>query len=825
MGVDYELLFHASPDPYLVLSPDPGFTILAVSEAYLRATLTHRESMIGRGLFEIFPDNPEEEGASGVANLRTSLLRALETRQKDTMAVQKYDIRRPEEDGGGFEERHWSPINTPVLDGEGTVRYLIHRVEDVTAFVHLSREAADNQDKRAVMEREIYLRAQEVQAANRRLELQERQMSALFNQLQRLDQDKSQFFASVTHELRTPLTLILGPVQRLLGEPNLGLAHDDRRDLVVIESNARLLLKHVNDLLEVARIEAGQANLLYRPVDLAALVRLLAQNFGSLAYQRALDFRVRTPASLVAEIDPDKFERVIMNLFSNAFKFAPENGVVEVELIEQESRAAMRVSDSGPGIPEDIREKIFDRFFQAPGEASHKQAGTGLGLSIAREFIGLHGGELECGCSTLGGAEFTLKVPLRAPEGVSLAEEIPLAAQWIAPPVTTSQAPAQESTSQSNLPLVLVVEDNDEMRHYIGRLLKSEYRVASARNGEEGLQMALDLSPILVLCDVMMPVKDGPTMVTQMRQHPQLSQTPVVMLTARSEEDMRVQLLELVAQDYLQKPFLAAELRARVGNLVRASLGRRALEAARADLADMSQQLKDSNQELEAFSYSVSHDLRAPLRAVKGFAEVLERKYAPLLDEKGQDYLARVQRAALRMSGLIDDFLGLSRVQRQAMSWGAVDLSSMAREVLTDLANAEPERRVTIHIQPGLVARGDSSLLRLMLDNLLGNAWKYSARREDAVVTFSSENGVFCISDNGAGFDMVYVDRLFKPFQRLHSDDEFQGTGVGLATVGRVIRRHGGKIWADSKVGEGTRLSFTLGVRASEERGNLATYL
>lgn len=225
-------------------------------------------------------------------------------------------------------------------------------------------------------------------------------------------------------------------------------------------------------------------------------------------------------------------------------------------------------------------------------------------------------------------------------------------------------------------------------------------------------------------------------------------------------------------------------------------------------------ELLAANKELESFAYSISHDLRAPLRGIDGFSHLLAEEYAERLDETGRGYLERVRRAAQRMGELIDDILELSRVTRQDMRRVTVDLSRIAAEVIEERARVEPDRKVEIAIAPGCTAQGDPQLLRVLMQNLLENAWKYTRRAEPARIAFDQETldgeTVFFVRDNGVGFDMQFAERLFTPFQRLHKPEEFEGTGIGLATVSRVTRRHGGRVWAESTLGKGTTLRFTL---------------
>ncbi|CAA9450743.1 MAG: Phytochrome, two-component sensor histidine kinase [uncultured Rubrobacteraceae bacterium] len=241
-------------------------------------------------------------------------------------------------------------------------------------------------------------------------------------------------------------------------------------------------------------------------------------------------------------------------------------------------------------------------------------------------------------------------------------------------------------------------------------------------------------------------------------------------------------------------------------------------EKAGRDLEDANHELEATNRELEAFSYSVSHDLRAPLRSIDGFSQILVEDYADEIDEEGRDYLGRVRSASQRMGMLIDDILGLSRVTRGSMERKRLDLGALAEQVAEELRETGPERKVEFSAQKGLEVWGDPTLLRVALVNLIGNAWKFTAKNPEARVEFGLSEGlshrgrvpVYYVRDNGAGFDQAYAGKLFGAFQRLHGADEFEGTGIGLATVQRVVHRHGGRIWAEGEVGRGATFYFTL---------------
>jgi signal transduction histidine kinase len=240
----------------------------------------------------------------------------------------------------------------------------------------------------------------------------------------------------------------------------------------------------------------------------------------------------------------------------------------------------------------------------------------------------------------------------------------------------------------------------------------------------------------------------------------------------------------------------------------------RNLQQSKEEVTKLNSELETANKEMESFSYTVSHDLKAPLRHMDGFSRALFEDYADKLDEQGKDYLQKISSASQTMSALIDDILKLSRITRVPLEVQTLKLSEIAEQVASELRRSEPQRNVEFRITPGLIASGDRVLLKLVFDNLLGNAFKFTGKCSHAIIEFGfkSDKGVsiYFVKDNGAGFDMTYVDRLFQPFRRLHSEKDFPGTGIGLASVQRVISRHHGRVWVEGEVGKGATFYFTL---------------
>ncbi len=247
----------------------------------------------------------------------------------------------------------------------------------------------------------------------------------------------------------------------------------------------------------------------------------------------------------------------------------------------------------------------------------------------------------------------------------------------------------------------------------------------------------------------------------------------------------------------------------------------RALQMANKDLELRTGQLQTANKELESFAYSVSHDLRAPLRAIDGFSQTLIEDCAPLLDDAGRFAIERVRANAINMGQLIDDMLHLARISHGELSPAPTDLGALARQIVAELREQQPDRNPDVRIAEGLVADVDPDFIRIALANLLSNAFKFTGNQAAPRIDFASETRdgevVYYVRDNGAGFDMAHAEQVFRPFERLHSQDEFPGTGIGLATVQRVIRRHGGRIWADAAIGRGATFFFTLRTEADAE--------
>ena len=806
-ALDFQLLFEESPDVLLVLLPDsPRFTAVAATKARLASTHSTAEETLGRGLFELFPDNPDDPSANATLNLRASLERVLATRAPDTMAVQKYDIPLPD---GGFEVKYWSPRNIPILAADGGVSYILHRAVDVTDLARASEEGQELRGRTADMEREVVRRSRELDAANR-------QMREANEKLSHLDAAKTAFFSNVSHEFRTPLTLMLGPLEDSLADRRTPLASEQRQRVQLAYDNSLRLLKLVNALLDFSRLEGGRLRGQFAPVELAGVTRDLAGMFQTAFDRAGLRLQVNCPPlTEPIWIDKNMWEKIVSNLVSNAFKFTLA-GHVEVRTHETASHAVIEVSDSGTGIPKAELPKVFDRFHRVAGVTGRTHEGAGIGLALVRDLVELHGGTVGVSSELGAGSTFRLEIPKgfsHLPFDAVLQQQpesraAPAESAYAVEAVRWVQAIAPCEDDSSSKPRVLVVDDNADLREYMSALLAPFYRVVTAADGREALERARTQAPDIILSDVMMPHMTGLELVQALRADPSTVAIPIILLSARAGEEATVEGLDSGSDDYLTKPFTAQELLARVRSHVKLAQTRR----------QWTTELELANRELDAFSYSVAHDLRGPLRSIDGFSELLLQENSDQLDDEGRRRLGIVRGAAQRMSRLIEDLLRLSKMSRSQVRRIPFELSCLVRTVALQIQQTDRDRSVTLTVEGGVNVNADPHLVQIVLDNLLRNAWKFTAKRTRAEVQFGSQQVgdevCYYVRDNGAGFNMEYAAKLFGVFQRLHADSEFEGTGVGLATVKRIINRHGGRVWAQSEVDRGATFYFTLGAAA-----------
>jgi len=498
--LDYRRLFDAAPGPYLILAPD--LTILGVNEAYLHATLTRRQEIVGRHLFTVFPDNPGDPAATGVRNLGASLRRVLEQGRPDTMAVQKYDIRRPD---GTFEERYWSPINAPVLGDDGRVLYIIHHVQDVTEYVRLYPRGQGKPDETDALriraerlEAEIFARAQELQAANEQLRKANAELAASQSRLMQKHRLEAigELTGGVAHDFNNLLTTILGNLdmleqcERLRGRARLFIEAAQRSTL----RGARL----TQQLLSFGRRQVLHSDVVSINAILREVEGLLRRAAGeAIRLELRLD-----PAPCAALLDPAQFESALLNLVLNARDAMPDGGTITIETRSEhhapderaeigEARSGRCVSvtvrDTGIGMSAEIRARAFEPFFTTKDLGK----GSGLGLSQVHGLVHQLGGQVTLDSAPGQGTAVTIHLPE--------AQSMPVMQHA----VKTAAAQAGDATGET----VLVVEDDDDVRRMVATTLAGlGYNVLAASDGAEALGILGGSKPIdLVFADVMMP--------------------------------------------------------------------------------------------------------------------------------------------------------------------------------------------------------------------------------------------------------------------------------------------------------------------------------
>ena len=531
--VDFRALFEAAPGLFLVLDTD--LRIVAVSDAYLAATMIRRDDVLGRGIFEVFPDNPNDPAATGVGNLRASLERVRKTAKPDTMAVQKYDIRRPESEGGGFELRYWSPVNSPVLDDLRRVRYIIHRVEDVTEFVRL-RERRDEQEATTAelreraekMEAEIVHRSQELQTANA--------------ELRKAGTAKNEFLSRMSHELRTPLAAILG-FSELLATRDLGEKPDEWARMIHVAGEHLLTL--VDEIMDLSRIEAGTVGISTEAVSLGPLVEEAFQLMRPVAagHDITLFEPVFTEATGAAYVlaDRQRLTQVVINLISNAIKYNRHRGTVTVEAEEDEGRIHLSVADTGAGIDPDQLPRLFTPFDRLDAAASGID-GTGLGLALSRRLVEAMGGRIGVRSRRGIGTTFWVELEIARPAVVDAADA---AAEGL---LATRQYPTELR--------VLYVEDVVANVRLVEEIFarRPSIRLIPAMQGQLGIELARDHRPHLIFLDLHLQDMTGADVLAALRRDAATRSIPVVILTADATRRELEKLQRLGARSYESKP-------------------------------------------------------------------------------------------------------------------------------------------------------------------------------------------------------------------------------------------------------------------------------
>ncbi|MFB9844867.1 PAS domain-containing sensor histidine kinase [Mucilaginibacter ginsenosidivorans] len=797
----FKVLFESAPGLYLVLLPD--LTIYAVSDSYADATMTERERIVGKHLFEVFPDNPDDNKADGVSNLRASLNSVIKNKATHTMAVQKYDIRRPD---GVFEERYWSPLNKPVLDVEGEVIFIIHRVEDVTEFIQLQKEReerarlADKLLARTLgLEMEIVKRSREIQTLNEKLEKKVIERTSELESIHKVIVD---YKFALDSSCIVAVTDQKGVIQHV-NDNFCKISKYSRAELIgqdhrIINSGFHTaeFIRNLWVTIANGRIWRGELKNkakdgTYYWVD-TTIVPFLDEKGKPYQY-------VAIRADITSRKETENHLKKSLKEVSD-YKYALDES--SIVAITDQRGIIQHANDNFCKISKYSREELIGRDHRIINSGFHtKEFIRSLWVTIANGKIWR--GELKN--KAKDGTYYWVDTTI-----VPFLDELGKPYQYVAIRADITTRKDTEVHLQKSLKEI------------------SDYKYA------------LDESSIVAITNqkgVIQYANDNFCKISKYPREELIGQDHRIINSGFHSKDFIRKLWVTIANGKIWRgelknrakdgsyywvdttiiPFLDEQGKPYQYIAIRADItGRKMVEEENIKLnQDLEIRVKQRTEELEAFSYSISHDLRAPLRAVNGYARMLEEDYSGSFDEEGKRLLNVVQDNARKMDTLINNMLAFSKVGKKEINRSIIDMRSLAEDVWAELSK-DPKCKAKAEIGELQQAIADRSLINQVWVNLLSNAIKYSANTPEPVVKIHSERKrdmiIYSVADNGVGFDMRYADKLFGVFQRLHSSEDFEGTGVGLAIVHRVITKHGGNVWAEGEVGKGAIFRFSLPV-------------
>ncbi len=676
------------------------------------------------------------------------------------------------------------------------------------------------------------------------------ELNSANERLKEMDRFKSQFFSNMTHELKTPLTLILAPTEAAMNGELGEFTGEQQEYFRRIFNNGLRLMKLINDLLDLARLEDSKLKLRVEELEMGEFARAVAGNIKPLAERKGIDLVVTVPPSVVQVwADRDRLEQVLVNLLANAVKFTPDNGRIEVKVEESGETVHLSVTDTGIGIPPDKLEEVFNRFSQVDGTTTRKYGGTGIGLALARELTSLHGGRIwaesdgASGTSMRvmlrkGSSHFNQSVLDRRTRSVDVAKGrregdagLP---QWSARIEERKEyrylavddaserriVPRRDKPVDETAARVLVVEDSKEMLQFLELQLRSHYKVFLAENGARGWELVRKLNPDLVITDYMMPEMDGRELTELIKKTRETAHIPVVMLTAKAATGDRVAGKEAGADEYLAKPFSTSELLAVV----------KALLKAREQQADrMTEQRMDS---MEVMAARLAHEIHNPLNYIKNGAGLVKTILERLLKQQESSDDPKVKKDMATVRTLLEQVhVGTERISRTVEKMKeyaregyekgtrGYDVDRGIEAVIQVVRPVEGTSHRKVEFTPG--GAGEIQCVpqefHEIVSNLIQNALDATPEEGGVVrVTAAREGGdvVIQVADNGHGMSPETVDKIFSPF--FTTKEPGRGMGMGLTIVYRLVKKSGGKIDVHSEVGVGSTFTVRLPCRAAE---------
>jgi signal transduction histidine kinase len=684
------------------------------------------------------------------------------------------------------------------------MRALRARMKDLNdSHDALSRSSSANEQRYAELLEAKAEVDEKVESRTKELQFTTLQLSETLNKLQSLDRAKTDFFNNVSHELRSPLTLILAPLEELIaGRVSPGT---ERAAYETMYRNASRLLRLINQLLDLAKIDAGQMKIAAAPTNLPALVRGSLQGFEAAAQKKGVSLQFTAPASMApVALDPAWIDSAITNLLANALRLTNSGGAVRVVVEDHAQHVTIAVSDDGPGIAIEDQDKVFERFAQ--GDSTKRVlGGTGIGLALVREATRLHGGDVELVSALGAGATFTLRLPRRH-----------VAAEITAPSISSLKPMsvlideiqdlpqiADRAGPSPGAPLALVVEDNPELRVFIADVLAARYRVQAAGDGVQGIELARKLRPEVIVSDVAMPEMDGYELCRRLRADPETKGIPVLLVTARTDVSSVLQGFDAGASDYLLKPFHATELLARVD--VHVQLRRLTAQLAR----------QERLAALGSLAASVAHNVRNPLSALISGLPAIRNRLGASVDKPTGELMGIMLDCAERIERMTLDLLDLSRIDREIsgdFSPGAGLLTCtrmLESRVAVDVAfRAEVDDKAQ--------ASGRAGDMNHVFMNVIDNALRAVGPRGTIEVRGSAANGCYVVTvgDSGPGIEPAFLTAIFEPFWTTRPAGE--GTGLGLSIARQIVEEHGGSISAGASPLGGALFTIQLPLRDAQ---------
>jgi signal transduction histidine kinase len=652
-------------------------------------------------------------------------------------------------------------------------------------------------------------------------------------ELQDLDRLKTQFFSNVSHELRTPLTLILGPVETILSRSDK-LDSKVHEGLLLVHRNTLRLLKLINDLLDLTRLDQNTDILRKSKMSVGVFVRGVVESVRHLGLTKKLKIRVEDGDPAVTVVaDPARVEKVLINLLTNAIKYTPPGGAITVRWAGDATDVRIEVQDTGVGIPEADLPKIFDRFHQVRGNAANLIQGVGIGLALARELVERHGGKLEVESELEKGATFRIRLPVGADaDAEQTAPESPADAEVEEPfekAFRSADRTWRSAGDESALPTmghgertVLVADDESDMRRYVVSLLAEEYRVVQTQHGSNVAELVAEHQPDLVLLDWMMPGKDGLSVCRELRANPACKDLKIVLLTARIDEQSKIDALKSGADDFLTKPFSSIEVKTRVANLIRAGQLQKDLRGRNEELAGTITKLQRTESMLiqsekmnaiGSLSAGLLHEINNPLNYTLT-AISFAGQFKDTLGDDMKEILADIEEGMIRIRNVVTDLKNFAYPEKPGAEteFTLMEVLKSARKIVA----GEIERvEVDVDLPEDIVVRGQKTQLMHVFINLLNNAGLalrdgpvHGAPRITIRGSVVEEMATVEVADNGPGVPPEIMGRVFEPF--FTTRDVGAGMGMGLSICHTIMESHQGSIRVGNRAEGGAIFTITL---------------